>query len=368
MKVIFNRAALQQALNLVTTIVPGRTPKPILQCLRIIADKDSVHIAATDLEVAINYHVTEAQIEKKGEAVVSAANLASIVHESVDAVMSFESAETACHLKGRDSQFTIYSHDPSQYPVIPSVKTESGIEVELDKLQAAIGQTLFATAPENTRYALTGVLWEIHDKQFILVATDGRRLAKCSVGLVKASNNSLDDKRIIMPAKTLALLTKIRGSEKEKATIQFSNNQMAISCANVAITSNLVEGSFPKYQDIIPTDYTNRISLNTEAVLSAVRRAALLTNADSKGIKLSIGKKAIVFSSRAPEAGDAQIVMAIEYAGEPTEIGFNPVYLIDMLKAVKASELDFDFGQPNRPGLFKSGEDFLYVVMPINLG
>lgn len=308
------------------------------------------------------------QVEQPGEAVVHADRIASIVRESVDEVISFEATETACHLKGKDSQFTIYSNDPSQFPVIPDFEGKSSLEVELDPLQVAIEQTIFATAPENTRHAITGILWELCDKQLMLVATDGRRLAQCKVDLIGTAESSLSGKRIIVPAKTMALLNKIRGSEKEKGAVKFSNNQMVIACANVIITSNLVEGTFPKYEDIIPTDYTNRITLNTEAVLSAVRRAALLTNADSKGIRMSINKNAIVFSSRAPETGDAQIDMGIEYAREPIEIGFNPVYLIDMLKAIRTAQLDFEFDQPSRPGLFKSGSDFLYVVMPINLG
>lgn len=368
MKVNFNRVALQQALGLVTMIVPSRTPKPILQCVRLTADKDSVRIAATDLEIGITCRITQVQVEQPGEAVVHADRIASIVRESVDEVINFEATETACHLKGKDSQFTIYSNDPNQFPAIADFEGKSGLEIELDLLQVAIEQTIFATAPENTRYAITGILWELRDEQLTLVATDGRRLAQCKVDLIGAAESSLSGKRIIVPAKTMALLNKIRGGEKEKAVVKFSNNQMVISCANVVITSNLVEGTFPKYEDIIPTDYANRIALNTEAVLSAVRRAALLTNADSKGIRMSINKNAIVFSSRAPETGDAQIDMIVEYQNEPMEIGFNPAFLIDVLKVIKTSEFELELGEANRPGLFKSGDNFLYVVMPINLG
>jgi DNA polymerase III subunit beta len=166
----------------------------------------------------------------------------------------------------------------------------------------------------------------------------------------------------------MALLGKGGRGGKDKAAVKFVDNQVVISCANVVISSNLVEGNFPKYEDIIPTDYTNKITLGTELVLSAVRRAALLTNEDSKGIKLAIGKNAVVFSSRAPETGDAQIDMAVEYAGPPIEIGFNPGFLIDVLRVMKSTEFELELGQSDRPGLFKSGPNFLYVVMPINLG
>jgi DNA polymerase-3 subunit beta len=129
-----------------------------------------------------------------------------------------------------------------------------------------------------------------------------------------------------------------------------------------------VEGNFPKYEDIIPTDYDKKLSLSTEAVLSAVRRSALLTSEESRGIKLAVGKDKLVFSCRAPEMGDAQIDMVIDYKGEPIEIGFNPQFLMDVLRVIRTPEFELELGQSDRPGLIKSGANFLYVLMPINLG
>ena len=123
-----------------------------------------------------------------------------------------------------------------------------------------------------------------------------------------------------------------------------------------------------EYEDIIPADYDKKLILSTEAVLSAVRRAALLTSEESRGIKLSISKDTLLFSGRAPETGDAQVDMAIDYKGEPIEIGFNPQFLVDVLRVIKTPEFDMELGQGDRPGLIKSGTDLLYVLMPINLG
>jgi len=134
------------------------------------------------------------------------------------------------------------------------------------------------------------------------------------------------------------------------------------------ISSNLVEGNFPKYEDIIPTDYDKKLSLPTESVLSAVRRAALLTSEESKGIKLALSRDGLVFSGSSPEAGAAEVSMPVEYGSEPIDIGFNPQFLIDVLRVVKTPAFELELGQPDRPGLIKSGADFLYVLMPINLG
>ena len=367
MKVNFNRAALAEALGLLTSVVPSRTPKPILRCVHIVAGDKDVRICATDLEVGINYIISNVQVDKKGEAVVPADRLAAIVRESVDEVLLLEADENACEIKGADSHFKIYGHEPGQYPSVPEFDGEAQVKINLGNLQAGIEQCLFATAKESSRYAINGVLWEIKDKKLFLVATDGRRLARTRVSLASSAKGE-GTNSMIVPAKAMGLLDKIGSSEKDAVSVKLVDNQVLIACANVVISSNLVEGNFPKYEDIIPTDYDKKLTLSTEATLSAVRRASLLTSEESRGIKLSVQKNKMVFSGRAPETGDAEVEMLIDYKGEPIEIGFNPQFLVDALRVIKTPELELELGQSDRPGLIKSGSDFLYVLMPINLG
>jgi DNA polymerase-3 subunit beta len=368
MKLNFNRAALADALGLLTTVVPSRTPKPILRCVQIVADKKSVRICATDLEVGINYTVSEVQIEEPGEVIVPADRLAAVVRESLDEVLLLQAEEGACKIEGADSHFTIYGQGEGQYPTVPSFDAQPDMEITLSNLQAGIKQCLFATARESTRYALNGVLWEIKAKKLSLVATDGRRLARCKVGLASTPSEQISKAKIIVPAKTMALLDRISGGEKDVVTVKLVDNQMLFGCANAVISSGMVEGNFPKYEDIIPVDYDKKLMLSTAATLSAVRRSALLTSEESRGVKISVGKGCIVFSGRAPETGDAQVNMPVDYKGELIEIGFNPQFLIDALRVIQTADFELELGQPDRPGLIKSGANFLYVLMPISLG
>jgi len=367
MKANFNRTALAEALGLLTSVVPSRTPKPILRCVQIKADDKEVRMCATDLEVGINYLISEVQVDKPGEVIIPADRLAAIVRESVDEVLVLESSEGACKITGADSHFTIYGHEPGQYPVVRDFDGAGDIKISLATLQAGIEQCLFAAAKESSRYAINGVLWEIKDKKLMLVATDGRRLARCRVSLAAAPKEEVPA-NILVPGKAMGLLDKIGAGEKDSVAVKLVDNQILISCANVVISSNLVEGNFPKYEDIIPTDHDKKLTLSTEAVLSAVRRASLLTSEESRGIKLSLEKGKMVFSCRAPETGDAQVDMPVDYKGEPIDIGFSPQFLIDVLRVIKTPEFDFELGQSDRPGLIKSGTNFLYVLMPINLG
>lgn len=365
MKVKFNRSALQEALTLVTGIIPARTPKPILQCLRITTQDAAVKIAATDLEIGITCLVSQVEITEPGEIVIPADKLFSIVRESFDEVVAVEATESAVNILGSDSHFTIYAHDPQQYPAVPDFDGPANIELKLQRLQEGIEQTVFAAARESTRYALNGVLWEVTGKKLSLVATDGRRLAKSIVALDKAA--SRPEGRIIVPAKTMNLLSKIGAQEDTLAQVRFSGNQIVVSAESTVVSSTLVEGNFPKYEDIIPKDYTRKLTLPSAAMLSAVRRAALLANEDSKGIRLALDKGTLVLTSRAPETGDAQIDMSVDYKDEPMEIGFNPQFLVDVLRVIKSEDFELHLGQPDRPGLIKCGNNFLYIVMPVNL-
>ncbi len=369
MKVSVNRSALAEALGLITSVVPTRTPKPILKCVRIAASGKEMRIQATNLELGLDYLVSQVEVADEGETVVEAERLAAIVRESGDDVLVLESTETTCEIRGADSHFKVYGQDPKQYPKVPSFgEGQADLTITLEQLQMGIEQCLFATAKESSRYAINGVLWEVKGKKLLLVATDGRRLARCRVDLQHTAGGGLAEKKVIIPARTMALLQKIGPREKESVSIKLVDNQVLLSCANVVISSNLVEGNFPRYEDIIPTDHDKKLTLPTEGALSGVRRAALLTSEESKGIKLAVSEKAIVFSGSSPEAGAAEVSMPVEYGGEPIEIGFNPQFLSDALRVMRTPDFELELGQADRPGVLKSGQDFLYVLMPINLG
>ncbi|MHC4130530.1 MAG: DNA polymerase III subunit beta [Planctomycetota bacterium] len=368
MKININRTALVEALALLTSVVPSRTPKPILRCVRITVAGKEARLFATDLEVGIDVSIAEVQVEQEGEAVIPADRVAAIARESADEVLRLETEETTCTIIGSDSQFTIYGHSPDQFPAVPTFDGEPDIKITLQNLQLGIEQSLFATAKESTRYAINGVLWEAKGKKLNLIATDGRRLARCRINLAASVDRKIEQAKLIVPAKTMSLLDKIAGTDKDVVNVKLAGNQLIINCVNAVISSSLVEGNFPKYEDIIPTDYDKKIKLSTEATLSAAKRAALLTSEESRGIKLTIEKGKITFSGKAPEAGDAKVEMAVEYKGEPIEVGFNPQFLTDVLRVIQTPDLEIELGQSDRPGLIRSGQNFLYVLMPINLG
>jgi len=367
MKVICNRGALLEALMVAGNAVAQRTPKPVLGCVKVSAADDRLTLAATDLEVAIRYSDTQVQIEQPGEVLLPADKFRDIVRESVDDTLSLELAQDRAIIRGADSEFKIFTQNAADFPPVPDFQGEADFEIPGGAVKQLIGQTLFAAAKESTRYAFNGVLVVAKGKKISFVSTDGRRLAQASSDLASSGKLPKEGVKAIVPTKALQLLDKLIDDPEENVAFQFRENQVIFHTSSATLTSNLVEGQFPPYEDVIPKDTDRKMTAGTQDFASAVRRAALLTTEESKGVRMNFGKKGLKLTSRSPEAGEAEVNFACKFEGGDVEIGFNPSFLIEALRVVDADEIAFELTAPNRPGLLRGGQNFLYVIMPVNL-
>src|SRR5206468_6850703 len=289
-KLICNRGALLEALSVAGNAVAARTPKPVLLCVKLTAADDKLTIAATDLEVAIRYSDAQVQIEQAGEALLPADKLRDIVRESVDDTLSIEVANDNATIKGQDSKFTIYTQNPKEFPPVPDFEGKADFEIAGGHLKQLIGQTLFAAAKESTRYAFNGVLVVAKGKKISLVSTDGRRLAQANGDLASAGKLSKDGAKAIIPTKALQLVEKLIDDPEEAVGFQMRENQVIVHTSSATLTSNLVEGQFPPYEDVIPKDADKKMTASTADFLSAIKRAALLTTEESKGVRMQFTK------------------------------------------------------------------------------
>ena len=368
MKVICNRGALLEGLTVAGSVVAARTPKPVLQCVKLSAEGNELTISATDLEVAIRYRDSQVEISQPGEILVPADKLRDIVRESIDDTLSIESSGEMAQVKGQDSVFKIYTQAIDAFPPVPGYEGETDFEVAGGQLKQLIGQTLFAAAKEASRYAFNGVLLNVKGKRVSFVSTDGRRLAEARGDLVKGGGKGEKEAaKVIVPAKAMAMVDRLIDDPEESVGFQVKENQVIVHTPSATLTSSLVEGQFPPYEDVIPKDADKKMTAATADFLSAIRRAALLTTEESKGVRLQFGKKGLVISSQSPGAGEATINFPCKYEGSELEIGFNPTFLIEALKVVDNDEISMELSAANRPGLLKGGSNFLYVIMPVNL-
>ncbi len=364
MKCTINRSALAEALGMVSSIAPTRTPKPVLECVKLSTTDDGLLLSATDLQVGLQCLVRQVEINEQGSVLVRADKLLAIVRESLDETLALESKDEALELRGQDSVFRVFGRSPEEFPPVSGLEGKADLEIKAGVLATMIQRTIYAAAKENTRYAINGILWEKTGKKLQLVATDGRRLAQ-AIGAVERSTG--DDRQIIMPAKTMSFLARNLHDPEAIVGVKFEANQCVIQHGDWTISSVLVEGHFPKYEDVIPRDNDKKLELDRELLFSAVRRAALLTTAESKGVRFTFADNTLILSSRASEHGEATIRLPIDFAQPSLEIGFNPQFLIDSLRVLEDEKITLELKESNRPGVLRSGPDFLYVIMPVNL-
>ncbi len=369
MKVICDRAALLDAVNLVGGVVVSRTPTPILLCIKLSAKDGLLTLAATDLEVGLRLGVDQVEVQDEGDILIPSDKLTQIVRASDDSTLTIEADGNTVHIRGKDAHFTIYGYDPKEAPEVREFGDAAvDCEIESHILRGLISRTLFAAATETSRYAINGVLFDRDGKKLRMVATDGRRLALAN-GDCKAKDGKIS---CILPTKALNLLNKLIADEDANVRVSVDDNQaiFAIGEGGTAaiLSSNLVEGAFPPFEDVIPRDQDKKVSFDSHSLSSAIRRAALLTNEESKGVRLSFQKDQLTLTSRAPEMGEAEIhVDLTDYEGDPVEIGFNPGFITDALKVVDGKQVIFEMKAANKPGIIRTGNDFTYVIMPVNL-
>ncbi len=365
MKLRFNREELAEALGAVCGVASSRTPKEILKCVHVEVRSDVVLLSATDNEIGLRCAVTQVEVDEPGETLVTADTLSKIVRECPDEILMFEVKDNVLNIRGVGSHFKINTHTSTDFPTVPDLEGDPDFMIPNEALAGLIDWTVFACAKESTRYAINGVLWEVTPKQLTMAATDGRRL---SVGKMKfKEGGAKGDSQAIVPGKALQLFARLPGDANSSVAVQIASNRIILKVGRSTLSSNLIEGHFPKYQDVVPQDCDRVVELKTSEFQGKLRQAALLTNEESKGVRLSFAKGELTIASRAPEQGEATISLPIEYAGETTEIGFNPVFLMDVLRVADTDKITFAFKEANRPGLIKKSEDFLHVVMPVNL-
>lgn len=393
MKVICDRGALLEAVNLVGATANPRSPRPQLACIKMTARKSgkggagALTLAATDGEISLRMTSSRVEVKEEGEALAPGDKLRQIVAaQDTEPTLSIDTDGEACTIKGADAKFKVFGFPVAEFPPVPEFPTDANaavVTISPAMLSHLITRTIFSTSKETSRYAINGVLLKRAGKKIEMVATDGRRLALARANLESAPTGN-EAASCIIPTKALnvalKLLPTIDGGEDQKPIrIALSDNQVIFDFPgaegeSAVLASNLVEGTFPPYEDVIPKDQDKRATFDVDVLGSAVRRAALLTNEESRGIKLSFtnapsGKgHHLKISSRAAEMGEADIECELEgYEGGAIDIGFNPTFISEALKVMGGEQVILELKAPNKPGLIKSGADFVYVVMPVNL-
>ncbi len=375
MRFKIHRDHLATGLSQVLNVVGSRPTMPILRNVLIEAGNGVVTLTTTNLDLGIRCSI-KAEVEETGGLTLPVRKLASIVRElpNLETFVDTDAKHTA-RISSGGSDFRMVGLGQDDFPPLAEFTGARSFEIKQDQLYRMLRSVSYAQSNDENRYILNGVLFHFAAEKMTLVATDGRRLATANCEL----DGKMDELcQFILPAKTVAELERLL-NQGASVRIAFNDRQVAFEIEldggksdaglveNIYLVSKIVEGKYPDYQQVIPRETEHRVKVERELMQECVHRASLVVSEKNNSLKLRFLKNLLEISGESLEFGQSHESMAIAYDGPEIRIAFNPQFLIDPLKALASDEVFFEFKDELSPGVFKTLENFLCVVMPLRL-
>lgn len=378
MKFTCKQQDLAKALSTVSHAVASRSTLPILSNIRLTAEGERVRFSATNLEIAVTCWAP-ANIQEEGETTSPARLLADFVNTlpAADVKLDLNASTQALKVSARNSQATIRGMDPAEFPTLPTGEgAEESVTMDTADLRRMIGEVAFAAASDDARPVFTGVLARMRDGRLTLASADSFRLAVATLELPGAP--SLAD--ALIPAKSLTELARILPAEGQVTMAPTPNrNQVLFRAGDVEMMSNLIAGTFPNFEAIVPKSHATRVTLPTDQFRQAAKTATLFARDSANIVRLKVegGEPGgltpglVTLQATAEEVGDATTTIeeaAIDGAG--LEIIFNVKYLTDVLAVLETPQVALELNSPQSPGVIRpvgaEGEKYTYVIMPMH--
>lgn len=361
MKVKFYKDVILAGLQRVESVISARTTQSILQNVLIKAEKDCAYLTATDLDITVRTKVA-AEVSKAGATTLPAKRIAMVFKEvqSNEIHMDVTEGDVAA-IRAGSSFFKIKGISYEDFPVLPKFEGGKSYTVEQGLLGTMLRHTSYAASRDESRYILTGVLLSFRASKLTVVATDGRRLALYE-SEIEVSKDA--EGEYVLPFKAVDELIRTLGDD---GTVKITAlpNQVMFEFGDVVLVTKLVEGTYPNFRQVIPTQTAERIKLERELFLGAVKRASLLAREKTNSVKLCFDRNKLQVTAVAPDIGEAEETVSISYAGKPITVAFNPDFLMDALRVLTQDEIYFELTDELNPALIKTDAPFLYVIMPM---
>jgi len=359
-----DKNTLQDAVFTVQKAVTGKSTMPILGGILIKAYDNEIVFTGSDLDLSIEKKV-ESEVSEPGTVVIDAKLFGEIIRKLPNDIIEVKTAENNfVQISCQKSNFKLIHMNPDEFPELPQINENMVFSVSQKKLKNMIKGTIFATAADDTRPILTGVLFEIKEKKFNLVALDGYRLALRSENL--DSDNLIN---AVIPGKTLTEVSKILDDSEEYVNITFTTNNILFNLNKTKITSRLLDGEFIKYSSIIPNEYNLKVTSKRLELLECIERAALMgKEGNTNLVKLEIEENNMVITSNS-QLGTVREELNIILQGNPLQIAFNSKYLIDVLRIMEEDEVVMELTSSVSPCLIKNKniDNCTYLVLPVRL-
>lgn len=369
MQFSIQKDVILNGLKAVEKATSARGVQPVLSNVLIeTVDNKLLKLCATDLDIAIEVKIP-ASVETMGSTTLPAKKLLEIISKLPDNMINFSlnPENNLTQITCGKSKFDLIGISASEFPAITELESDDSIKVEIEPLLKAIKQTSFAAATYDTNSVLSGVYFEVKDNTFEMAATDGNRLAKFATAI---NNSNEKEYSVVIPSKTLLEFTKIlAGTEDKTVSIIIKNGQVAFKLEDRFLVSRLLDGQYPKYKQLIPSNYEITAIAERDTLISALDRTATIVNEKTSVVKFDFDTDKLNLSADTPDVGDSSDQIEIDYKGDELSIAFNCRYVLDTLKVMDSDKVRLEFGGPLSSALIKpdSEEDYLCLVMPVQI-
>jgi DNA polymerase-3 subunit beta len=369
MKFKTDRANLHRASSKLLSIVLPKTTLPILSNILFELENERLSLKVTDLDVSMTATI-DVDAQKSGSIAVPAKIFYEIVRELPDFELEVSSFENRLEIKCGSGVYKMSGLPPDDFPKLPDVHIARQIKMDGALLGRIVKKVLFAVSRDETRPALNGVFWHSTEEGLNLVATDGHRLAKVSRSDLKIGGYTKD---IIVPPKVLDNLVKLMGEEPGEVGVIINDSSMVFVLENEILTSRLLEGPYPNYDQVIPKDNKKMLTLEWELLNASLRRVAILSNSLTHQVKFGLKSGELELTATNFDfGGEAKEKLAVSYKHEDMEIGYNANYVLDILKQLDGEEAVFELNTPTTAAIIRStkqeeNEEYFFLVMPLRL-
>ncbi|MDD5655603.1 MAG: DNA polymerase III subunit beta [Candidatus Omnitrophica bacterium] len=363
MKFKIQKQGLLNGTSIVQNAINPRGALPILSNILLENYQKTLRLISTDLDICVSYSLV-VDSQEDGAITVPAKRFFDIIRELPEGEVSVTTKKNnMVTIESQNCLFKIMGLPKEDFPKLPEFKDKEAIKIEQGVLKEMFALTSFAVSHDEARYILNGILMKIKKNALTLVATDGRRLAIIER---KIDFNSTKETQAIIPLKTIQELLRNLNEEKELSLVM-THNQALFDMGQTTVISRLIEGEFPDYQQVVPAPAEDKIIVDREPFLLAVKRASLLATPDYQAVKMEVFKNRMILSKSTPDIGESREDVEVEYQGKEMVIGFNPSFLVDALKNLKIEKVCFEIAGADKPGVIRTDSNYIYVVLPMRL-
>ncbi|MCL6450680.1 MAG: DNA polymerase III subunit beta [Acetobacteraceae bacterium] len=368
MHVLAGQEELCSGVQVASRALPGRTPAPMFGGVLLAAQGSQLRLVGTDGELRIECWIP-AKIKEEGTVVLPGRYLGDILRSlpGGEVEVSAEPSGHVAQLRWGRSEFSIHGFPAQEFPADEAQGLQGPLLIERRALATLLRQTVFAVSRDDARPVLTGAQFTFAQSALEAVATDGFRLAFSRVPMAAASGAAPQGTRALIPGRALAELERLVGAGDEPVGVFLGQRQAAFNLGSARLSTSLIEGQFPNYQQVIPRSFQSRARVSRQALHDACERASLVSRDGSNAVRLSLTPERLEVSAQSPDVGWVREELDLTLEGESMEIAFNARYLMEGLRAADSDEVQFEASGPLSPSrlLTPGGEDFFYLVLPL---